>query len=140
MANILKKKVNQALVYLRATEAVSRPIAFLMALFVLFFFISTAFGIFLLGRWGYRQVVHVDKPAVVSVPEANKPATDNPAPSNTSQPAQTNSSASQTATHNATQTTTMPNTGGLSSVSILLAIIIIGYFSHQSVWRIKRKV
>lgn len=133
MANILKKKVNQALVYLRATEAVSRPIAFLMALFVLFFFISTAFGIFLLGRWGYRQIVDVNQSENVTAPAETKPNTTTKEPENSSKQEGSTEAPVQNTTAVAPASTNLPNTG--ASPLVYMTIAVLGAISHQYLTR-----
>ena len=139
MANILKKKINQALVYLRATEAVSRPIAFLMALFVIFFFISAAFSVFLLGRWGYRQIVDVNQPASVTAPKETKANTATKEPENNSSKQEggaevTNPSSSTSTTPSAS----LPNTGVDFSFYVLL--VATGLISHQLYIRSKNSL
>jgi heme/copper-type cytochrome/quinol oxidase subunit 2 len=42
--------------YFKETSAVSRPLAILMTLIILFICAAVVFGLFLGGRWTYRQI------------------------------------------------------------------------------------
>lgn len=68
MANQKRNRFNEIWQYVRATEAVSKPIAYLMMFFGATFIISLAVGLFLIGRWGYRKVVPLDEPVVITAP------------------------------------------------------------------------
>lgn len=137
MAGKIKDRINQAVVYFRATEAVSKPIAFLMLFFGLSLVASMAIGVFALGQWGYRQVIHVDKPAVVSVPETNKPASDSPSSSVTvTQPTQNGSSTNQASTQQqVAATSSLPNTG--TSLLNYAFVVLFGVTLHQILMRKK---
>ena len=139
MANMLRRKINQALVYLRATEAVSRPIAFLMALFVIFFFLSGAFGIFLLGRWGYRQIADVNQTTNITTPTENNVSTTTQKPENNSSK-QVNDTAvtAQSSEAHTAPSTNLPNTG--MDYSYFLTLVITGFIGHQVFLRVKNSL
>lgn len=69
--------------YLRATDAVSRPLAILLTLIVLFVCAALIFSLFLGGRWLYRRLVDENiTPTVVQVetPQNSSSPTLNPTP------------------------------------------------------------
>jgi hypothetical protein len=135
MAPRIKERYRAAKAYFLATQAVSRPIALLMAFFALALLVSASTGIFLLGRWGYRRVVNVDSPAVVSAPKSNDTELENSSmgagddkPEQSESPTQSGSQLSET-------NNSLPNTG--TSPAYYLAIFLLGVSAHQMAVRKK---
>lgn len=135
MARKTRKRIQEATAYFRATEEVSKPIAFLMLFFGLAFIASLMVGVFLLGRWSYKKIVNVDQPVVVTTPDTTQKPTVTVVPSG--------SSANQTtATVEPSITTTahsgtLPNTG--QPPNVYFAVLLLGFFVHQIYLRLKFK-
>ena len=127
MAIRLREIIRNAKVYFRATEAVSKPIAFLMAFFGLSLAASALIGVFLLGRWGYRSVVRNPEPVVVTVPEAG-PAESTPTVPSESSNNQSTAPAEQPKTQT-NNVKTIPNTG--TGATQYIAIVLVGALLYQ---------
>lgn len=137
MARQSRNRIKEATAYFRATEEVSKPIAFLMLFFSLAFIASVTIGVFLLGRWGYRKIVKVDQPVVVTTQDNTSKTTDTVVPSdsnvNNTPPASTIPAPTQS--NNTVKTTALPNTG--QSLEVYVVIAIIGAVMHQIYLRSK---
>ena len=137
MANKLIDRINQVVVYFKATEAVSKPIALLMLFFGFALLASMATGLFLLGRWGYLEVIHVDKPVAVSSPD-NSPASTTPVvPSNSSKTTEPEPTQGTFMQNKIDDDTILPSTG--NTPSFYLFVSVIGATLYQLIVRIRLK-
>ena len=68
-----KSEDNNSMVkyYWRATEAVSRPLAILFTLVILFICVALVFSLFLGGRWLYRQAFNSNDSTTTQVETIN---------------------------------------------------------------------
>lgn len=136
------RRLKEAWAYFRATEEVSKPVAFLMLFFGFTFVISLLVGVFLLGRWGYQQITDSNQNTSISVPSTNdtgdskapeEPTTATDSPSSSTQgsgsvavtPPKSTSVAQTNASSN------LPNTGGLVNAFVIMLVFSASTLIHR---------
>lgn len=135
-----RNRLKEAQAYFRATEEVSKPVAFLMLFFGFTFLISLIVGVFLLGRWGYQQITDSDQKTTVSIPAVNdnggNTATGPPA-NNTTTTTQSSASVAVTSpdgtsvNRNVGGQSTLPNTGGWLNIFVVMMVFLASTFIHR---------
>lgn len=138
MARQPLNKIKEAAAYFKATEEVSKPIAFLMLFFSLAFIASVAIGVFLLGKWSYNKIVKDDQPVVVTTSDTATETNVTVVPSG---PSTSDNKSVITSQQQSTTpiNTSLPNTGTGKLIEIYIAIAVLGFISHQYLMRTKYK-